>query len=412
MKDLVVGVLFGTLLHENMGCNALNYSLLQCCDQIAKRNQVRFRYIFFWDIQSSFNPEDLPAELRPYEIEFMNVPTSYLRLILKGVLKDRMRGVREFYSAIRRCDLFVDTCGGDSFSDIYGPYTLKYIGRNHRLLWLLGKPVVLLPQTIGPFQTKKGERMATTILKKTRFIFARDKMSLSLAEKLVSKNECVVSQTIDMAFFLNYQITRSHEGRNQQCIGLSPSALLWHGGYTGKNQFNLKTDYQCVTKQLISFLLDSGFQVVLLAHVLYGTASKPREDDYWLCKRLQQMYPSCEIAPYFYTPVEAKSYISSLDGLLSSRMHCCIAAYSSCVPVFPLGYSRKFSGLFTDTLGYEYGADLRTDEWTVISNKLEIYVNNLDRIKKELNNQQENIREEKENFVNMLEQSIIKCIGG
>lgn len=410
MKNLTIGVLFGTLLHENMGCNALNYSFLQCCDMIAKRNNAHFRYIFFWDISNHYTRDDLPVELLRYDIEFIKVPESYLRLFLKGVIKDKMQSFLYFFQTVKRCDLFFDSCGGDSFSDIYGPYTLKYIGRNHSLLTLLNKSIVFLPQTIGPFATKEGERKAKKMIRNAQYIFVRDKISLSVVNKLVERDN--TSQTLDMAFFLNYQPQKGNDSIERKRIGVSPSALLWHGGYTRNNQFNLKTDYQCVIKRTIEFLVDAGFQVVLLAHVLYGTASKPREDDYWLCKRLKQMYPSCEIAPYFYTPMEAKSYISSLDGLLSSRMHCCIAAYSSCVPVFPLGYSRKFSGLFTDTLGYAYGADLRADEWGVIHSNLKNYVNNLARIKKELEIQQEHIQEEKNYFVNMLEQSIIKCIGG
>lgn len=41
-------------------------------------------------------------------------------------------------------------------------------------------------------------------------------------------------------------------------------------------------------------------------------------------------------------------------------MHSTIAAFSSEVPVFPMAYSRKFNGLFADTLQYPYMADMKT----------------------------------------------------
>ena len=40
-------------------------------------------------------------------------------------------------------------------------------------------------------------------------------------------------------------------------------------------------------------------------------------------------------------------------------MHATIGAFSAHVPVVPMAYSRKFNGLFIDTLGYPWLADLK-----------------------------------------------------
>ena len=53
MKKYTIGVFFGTLLHENMGCNALNYSFMQCCTEVGIRIGVSFKYVFYWDIRKS-----------------------------------------------------------------------------------------------------------------------------------------------------------------------------------------------------------------------------------------------------------------------------------------------------------------------------------------------------------------------
>lgn len=47
-----------------------------------------------------------------------------------------------------------------------------------------------------------------------------------------------------------------------------------------------------------------------------------------------------------------------MDFFAGARMHACIAAVSSGVPVYPLAYSRKFNGLFVETLGYPEMGDL------------------------------------------------------
>jgi polysaccharide pyruvyl transferase WcaK-like protein len=66
------------------------------------------------------------------------------------------------------------------------------------------------------------------------------------------------------------------------------------------------------------------------------------------------------LAPKFSSPVEAKSYISNLDFFTGARMHATIAAFSSGVPVVPVAYSRKFSGLY-GTLGYKNLVDGQSD---------------------------------------------------
>ena len=407
MKDITIGVFFGTILHENMGCNALNYSFLQICKEIGDVKQWNIHYIFYWDIPQTFNKDNLPIELKQYDINFMKFPDSYIKLFAKGILKDRMRDFNAFFNSIKKCDLFVDTCGGDSFSDIYGPYTLRYISICHRTAHFFKKPIVLLPQTIGPFNTKKGNKISHFLLKKARSIFVRDLISYNVA--LCSAKKEKIIQTIDMAFHMDYE-KRDKIKSERYAIGISPSALLWNGGYTGKNELGLREDYKKVIRSIISFLQEQNCDIYLLAHVLYGSASKPREDDYWLCKQLHREYPSTILAPFFYTPMEAKSFISSLDGLMSSRMHCCIGAYSACIPTFTLGYSRKFNGLFKETLNYNFGTDLKIDSLKETILKLEFFISNIPSIKEEMPIRKKTLILEKEKFIKSLSYTIESCI--
>ena len=82
---------------------------------------------------------------------------------------------------------------------------------------------------------------------------------------------------------------------------------------------------------------------------------------------------------FFLTPIDAKDYISGLDFFMGSRMHATIAAFSSGVPVVPIAYSRKFNGLFKDTLEYEYMVDLKNssneEAFTMIKSSFEKRMN-------------------------------------
>lgn len=66
--------------------------------------------------------------------------------------------------------------------------------------------------------------------------------------------------------------------------------------------------------------------------------------------------------------------MASLDMFMGARMHACIGAFSSGVPTLLLAYSRKFSGLFKETLGYEHIADMNSN---MDSKQLMSMVNNM-----------------------------------
>ena len=51
-----------------------------------------------------------------------------------------------------------------------------------------------------------------------------------------------------------------------------------------------------------------------------------------------------------------------MDFFMGARMHATIGAFSSGVPVVPMAYSRKFNGLFVDTLQYDAMVDMKEQD--------------------------------------------------
>ena len=145
-------------------------------------------------------------------------------------------------------------------------------------------------------------------------------------------------------------------------VGLNISALLWHGGYTRNNQFGLKDDYQHTVRSLIDYFLSiPNVMLHLIAHVV-GT-EKHVENDYAVNYDLWMEHgrnPRLILAPLAITPIDVKGYIAGMDFFIGARMHATIGAFSAGVPVVPMAYSRKFNGLFSDTLQYPHLADLKT----------------------------------------------------
>jgi len=371
-----IGLLTSNLNSGNMGCNALSYSAIRLLEEVAAQLGKRFEYVLFtYDDKGCIT---LYPEFLENKVEFVH-PVVGWKSFLKSILKRRWKARRSFVEALENCSFVFEIAGGDSFSDIYGLKRPKFYNKIHRSLNKANIPLIFLPQTIGPFYSDKAKKSATSSLNIAKKVFVRDPLSLEEAKKYADESKLISS--IDMAFFMSY--TPSSKKNEKPRIGVNPSGLLWNGGYTGKNQFGLKEDYPTLIRSILSSIDPDTYEVVLVAHVLSGPGYKV-EDDYKICKQLNSEFPHCEIAPFFYAPIEAKSFISGLDLLIASRMHACIAAYSSGVPVFPLAYSRKFKGLFQDELKYQYGADLSEDSITDTVSGIYAAMERIDGIKREL----------------------------
>jgi colanic acid/amylovoran biosynthesis protein WcaK/AmsJ len=262
-----------------------------------------------------------------------------------------------FLHKIQESDFVVSLAGGDSFSDIYGQARLWYVLLPQVLALAMNRPLVLLPQTIGPFKTARGRWLARGILRRARWICARDTESLNEVGRLLRHKPRNATFAYDMAFALEplppARQVKDLVGDLRQrggLVGLNVSGLLYCGGYTGKNEFGLRSNYQELVEKLIRFFVErQGCQVLLVPHVLGG--AEDAESDGAACERIAAaLGPGCQGRLHaLRSPLnhnEVKWVIGQCDFFLGSRMHACIAAVSQAVPALGLAYSRKFAGVF------------------------------------------------------------------
>lgn len=80
-------------------------------------------------------------------------------------------------------------------------------------------------------------------------------------------------------------------------------------------------------------------------------------------------------------------------------MHSTIAAFSSGVPIVPMAYSRKFNGLFIDTLDYNHLVDLKTDDNGAILDKIKDAFDDRDNISSLISNRLDGIVDAKKNAI-------------
>ena len=262
----------------------------------------------------------------------------------------------EFRRQIRKCDLVLDIGEGDSFTDIYGLKRYFLLLATKLLVLTAGKPLILSPQTIGPFNHWWARVGARLVLRRCEKIVARDGLSAEFVRTLGISNN--LSEAIDVAFRLPYEI-KSDVKNSITRIGLNVSGLLYSGGYDGANQFGLALNYRLLMRGLLdAWTSCPETEVWLIPHVVPDNI--PNDDDRVAIEDLRKDYPGIKVAPSFSGPRAAKSFISGMDFVSGARMHACIAAFSAGVPVVPVAYSRKFSGLFS-ALNYPWVIDARVD---------------------------------------------------
>lgn len=341
---VTIGLLWHSLTSDNLGVGALTESQIAICESAARRAGVRTKYIVFGTRGgSSYVPKGVDIEIGH-------------RISIKQMLTGRS----EFLRQIEQCDLVLDIGEGDSFADIYGNKRFLFQLASKIAVIAKRKPLILSPQTIGPFKQRWARLIAAAIMRRCAHVFARDKLSADYLENLgVSGN---TGEVIDVAFRLPYE---QPEGRTQERlkVGLNVSGLMFSGGYTGGNQFGLTVDYPLLMRKLLAAWVErDDLEVWLVPHVIPD--SLPADDDRIAIHALAEEFPKARIAPSFKSPSEAKTFIAGLDFLTGARMHACIAAFSSGVPVVPLAYSRKFEGLFSslDYLWIADGTTLTTED--------------------------------------------------
>jgi len=337
-KTITIGLLWHSVSSDNLGVGALTESQIAICQEAATEAGCKVKYIIFGTQGGyAYVPKNVPV-------------TIGSRISIKQILF----GKSKFLKELEVCDMVLDIGEGDSFADIYGLKRYLFLMISKIAVLAKGKPLILSPQTIGPFDYWITRKISAMLMRRCQRVYARDGLSFNYLKQCGVHDN--IDEVIDVAFKLPFTKFKHQESdRNQIKVGINVSGLLFSGGYTQDNQFGLTVDYPALMRELLAdWANNADYEVWLIPHVMPNEL--PVEDDRKAIATLAKEFVTVKIAPDFQSPSEAKSFIASMDFMTGARMHACIAAFSSGVPVVPLAYSRKFNGLFS-SLHYNWVAD-------------------------------------------------------
>jgi colanic acid/amylovoran biosynthesis protein len=255
-----------------------------------------------------------------------------------------------------RCSAILDVSGGDSFSDIYGGKQFWSVIRPKLIAKRRGAPLVLLPQTYGPFKAEKARRVAREAVLGATLAWARDQYSYDALKGLLGDefDPARHRQGVDIAFNLRAvdpgeklspEIRRwIAEKAEHPLIGVNVSGLIGLDMDWSRRRFGLRANYVEAHCDFIrEAMKEPNLRLLLIPHVM--SIDPPA------CERIVRELPSSlapriRIAPADLDECEVKWLISKMDWFSGTRMHATIAALSSRVPAAATAYSDKTRGVF------------------------------------------------------------------
>jgi polysaccharide pyruvyl transferase WcaK-like protein len=368
MKPTQVLLLGATLDSDNCGIGALAMGALSIIVHRYPQCEIHFVDYGHHPTRTSTEVNGESLSIGLINLRFSKklwLPNNIIWLLLLAVssriagrfLGNRMLAGNPWLRQLARADLAVAVSGGDSFSDIYGLGRFFYMALPQLLVILLGRPLVLLPQTIGPLRTALARRVAKFIINHAQISYSRDRNGVigTVQSLKLDKDHPKLAFSYDMGFILeprkparvDLPIFNSFAAASRPLVGLNISGLLSMGGYSGKNMFDLQCDYLELIERMVEFLIESRQVNVLLVPHVFGTAA---ESDIHavdaIFNKLKDRYPTqLSRVTASHNPNEIKYVIGQCDLFIGSRMHACIAALSQGVPAVGIAYSQKFAGV-------------------------------------------------------------------
>jgi len=281
-----------------------------------------------------------------------------------------------YLEAYAKADIIIDL-SGDSFADTKITSLLNCINILPGIL--LGKPVVLFSQSIGPFR-RLSYSIVKFCLNKSSLITVRGEITKRYLENM--QISAPIFLVADCAFILKSEpLQRVREilydegisKGNTPFVGISMNAML-----DDKNG-----NYVNLMAQISDYLVERlNAQVVLVSH-----SFRPPEDGRFVAVKVYEKAVNkskIKLIKNEYSAEELKGIIGLCDVFIGARMHSNIAALSSYIPTIAISWSHKYYEIMK-TVGQEkYVYYIEKNNFKELASKIDDLWYNRNEIRKTL----------------------------
>jgi polysaccharide pyruvyl transferase WcaK-like protein len=224
---------------------------------------------------------------------------------------------------------------GFAYSDQWGIRPTRNFAMLARYYKSRDKPVILLPQALGPFERAESRSAFAQVLEHADLVFARDRRSYEIALDLAPTPDRV-RRAPDITLFYPDRLDVV-ERRTPGYVCVVPNARLLA---QGREQWG--DTYQAYLVRVVKELIQRNVPVKILVHDMSGP-------DLAIAHQVQQEAMSADVQLVEeQDPMVLKEIIGASLFLIGSRYHSLVAAFARSVPAIGMGWAHKYRMLLED----------------------------------------------------------------
>jgi colanic acid/amylovoran biosynthesis protein len=231
--------------------------------------------------------------------------------------------------------------------------------------YILKKPIILIPASVGPFKHRFIKRFTRFALNRFEIVTVRGETSQKYLKQIgVSNPE--IDLLADLGFLLEPCTSAIAEGIltrekirtiGHPLIGIAPSIEMGLWSFpTIRSKAEKKEKYVQLMAEIADFIVElTDSFLCFVPNVPPDPYTKESADIIAAKLIVNKMKRSqnAKIASDSYSASEVKGIIGKCDMFLSCRMHSAIASTSMSVPTVVMAYGTKFDDVIAGTMGQQ-----------------------------------------------------------
>ncbi len=289
---------------------------------------------------------------------------------IRGVLALFDKNIEEANKYIEEADYFILGPGGY----IHEEYGFDHIVQLVERVSQTEKPIHLLSQSVGPFNSPKAKRKAQNIFERCDKIIFREKISKKYAMKVGVKNKKNVYTTTDISFAKNYFVN-SKQDYNNRDKKITLNFRKW------THKIKMKKILE-IGSSVLEYVVDKGYNVEFIST---SQGVEGYYDDSDVAKKILKNSKinngskKVKIQTKRLPPKEVIKKISSSKVFVGMRLHTSICAILAGVPALNIGYQHKSPGVY-ETIGIKKYSTTIYEKAKEILEKVDAFIDG-DRLK-------------------------------
>jgi colanic acid/amylovoran biosynthesis protein len=272
---------------------------------------------------------------------------------------------RKLLSAYYQADLVL-SCGGGNFY-AHRPSSPAFFWALVTLAFaiVLGKPVAMLPQSVGPIEGRLQRTLARAVFSRVPVIMLREPISLAFVRDDLNIERDRLHLLPDLAFGLPLLPGAPTEPQQPQRSNMRIGFTVIDRGSQHKG-FARQDIYERSLLQVLERVAREYGAVLHLFVQCYGPS--PDQDDRLVSRRIYErlcrQLSTISLYDEFQDAVAIQQAMAKMDLVIASRMHTGIFALTNGTPIVLIGYQPKALGMIAafDLEAYHCTIDSVTPE--------------------------------------------------